>query len=270
MPSKHNQFETLISVDQLHSIIHEPRLIILDASMQASDSVIPGAVFMDLKGRFADANGPYPNTLPSIERLYDQCNALGLSQKSQIVVYDNKGIHSAPRAWFILSLLGYNVSVLDGGLPAWIDQGMSVSTKYAQPERCTDTAMQSTLEEHLVSYEDILRHSKSAEYRLIDVRSAGRYKGEEPEPREHIQSGSIPNSENIPYTKLLSNGHYKSKEALKEIFADIKAEDRLVFSCGSGVTACIAYLAASMVLDNDIAIYDGSWTEWAMKQELYT
>lgn len=259
-----------IKSNQLEECISKPRLIILDASMQASDSIIPGAVFMDLKGRFADANSPYPNTLPSIERLYEQCNALGLSQNSQIVVYDNKGIHSAPRAWFILSMLGYNVSVLDGGLPAWIDQGISVSTEYAQPERCIESEMQSTLEKHLVSYEDILRHSNSAEYRLIDVRSAGRYKGVEPEPRAHIQSGSIPNSANIPYTKLLSNGHYKSKEALKEIFADIKAEDGLVFSCGSGVTACIAYLAASMVLDNDMAIYDGSWTEWAMKQELYT
>jgi len=112
--------------------------------------------------------------------------------------------------------------------------------------------------------EEVKANILSKQFTLIDARSKGRFDGTAPEPREGLSSGHVPGSSNVPFQEVLSNGFMKSEEELSAIFDKLKLEVKpLVFSCGSGLTACITLLAAELVLPNQLAIYDGSWTEWA-------
>jgi len=116
----------------------------------------------------------------------------------------------------------------------------------------------------LYSYKDIIRNINTKKFQLIDARSEGRFSGKSPEPREGLKSGNIPDSINLPYERLLSDGKYKSKKEIELIFnTTFKSNKPLVFSCGSGVTACIVLLASEMILENETGVYDGSWTEYA-------
>lgn len=106
-------------------------------------------------------------------------------------------------------------------------------------------------------------------FNVIDARSEGRFKGIEKEPRINLKSGHIPNSINIPYTDVLDNGKFKNQIELRKIFDNkFTASKDLVFSCGSGLTACIVMLASELAFKKSRFIYDGSLTEWAELQNL--
>ncbi|MEH6408663.1 MAG: rhodanese-like domain-containing protein, partial [Leeuwenhoekiella sp.] len=116
------------------------------------------------------------------------------------------------------------------------------------------------------TFEFINNNFAEKRFLLIDARPANRFKSNAPEPREGLRSGTIPNSINIPFDSVLENGKFKTKNKLITLFNNSVVNNLpLIFSCGSGVTACIVLLASELVLENDKSIYDGSWTEWAEK-----
>ena len=119
-------------------------------------------------------------------------------------------------------------------------------------------------------YEDILLNLHFNKFHIIDARSEGRFSGESPEPRAHLKSGSISNSSNIPFKKVLTtDGKLKSRSELQTLFSSFETEKEIVFSCGSGLTACILHLAANQVMEVKMSVYDGSWTEWAERNKLF-
>lgn len=273
-----NKTSHLVSAAWLHEHLHDHDLIVLDASIPATatgavadvqDSRILGARFFDLKGVFSDPASPYPNTITSPEQFQNGCRALGINNSSTLVVYDSMGIFSSPRAWWLLQSMGHQqVMVLDGGLPAWVSAGFPVEDAVDRDYEQGDFQVQFD-SQSVRNYADVLESIHSKEQILIDARSAGRFSGTEAEPRKNLKSGHIPNSINIPYEEVLDGSKYKTSRELTELFASHSlGEQELIFSCGSGMTACIVLLAAQSLLENKLSVYDGSWTEWASKQNL--
>ena len=270
----------IVSAGWLYKHLNDINLIILDASLGSTidgtqtdlnEKTIPNSRYFDLKVNFSDVDAAFPNTLPTVAHFEAECQKLGINTDSKIVVFDNLGVYSSPRVWWMFKAMGHRkVYVLDGGLPEWNAQGFEVEERKSANWETGN--FKATLQQELVvSYDEVVANTENPSFIIVDARSEGRFNGTEPEPRKQLQSGSIPHSVNIPYTEVLENGKFKSKGALQEVFDDTVEQDTdLVFSCGSGLTACIIMLASEIAGQKSKRVYDGSWTEWAELQNLKT
>jgi len=272
--------EPLVSVDWLKQHFHASNLIILDASIQkatednksvdhTSRSQIKNARFFDLKKKFCDESSEFPNTMPTPENFSESARNLGINKNSALVVYDDLGIYSSPRVWLMFKAMGHhNIAVLDGGLPEWQKEGNPCEAvkKYAGENGDFTANYQIGF---ISEYLDILNAIDNEHTIVIDARSENRFNGVEAEPREGLKRGHIPKSINLPYTQLIEDNKMVSKLTLSDTFSKIgPKEDSLIFSCGSGITACILALGAELIGFKNISIYDGSWTEWGSKTDL--
>jgi thiosulfate/3-mercaptopyruvate sulfurtransferase len=179
------------------------------------------------------------------------------------------GLFSAARVWWLFRLMGKtDVAVLDGGFPKWRAEGREVEDL---PPVVRDRHMTVVRQNHLVKdVTQVAAAAKLGDWAIVDARSAPRFAGEEPEPREGLRAGHIPGSRNLPYRELLNgNGTMKSPEALAEAFAaaGIDPAKPVITTCGSGVTAAVLSLALE-ILGRRHALYDGSWAEWGMYNDL--
>jgi len=163
-----------------------------------------------------------------------------------------------------------NVSVLNGGLPEWVNKGYKTIKKSDLKQVYGVGNFQSKFhEEYLIKYEDVINNIETDKFLLIDARSEGRFNGTEQEPRKHLKSGNIPNSVSIPYKILLENGKFKTEQEINKIFSQkIDKPMELAFTCGSGMTACIVMLASEIAFKTSKYLYDGSWTEYAELKKL--
>jgi thiosulfate/3-mercaptopyruvate sulfurtransferase len=266
------KLKPVVSVKWLSQNLHQPNLVILDASLKDNKAglkseyagvQIVNARFFDLKNAFCDSDNPISNMIPSPERFTTECRKLGINKNSKIVVYDNLGTYSSPRVWWLFKVMGHeNVAVLNGGLPAWINELCEVEKKESIDLELGN--FQASFSSDLVlNSEQILENINTEHSLLIDVRSEDRFFGRVPEPRENLKGGHIPKSINLPYNKVLSNGMFLSENELYEVFKSLSLKNKpLVFCCGSGVSACIGLLACELVLENEKYLYDGSWAEW--------
>lgn len=264
--------EILVSSEWLKDNIFDPNLIILDASQEENkagfktnfDSIqIVNARKFDIKNVFSDASSNYPNTLLSPEVFELECRKLGINKTSKLVVYDNLGVYSSPRVWWMFKVMGYEtIAVLDGGLPDWLAQGGA--TEPCEKQLFLKGSFEVDFQvKQVINFEFVKKNLVNQNTLVIDARSADRFKGLIAEPRKGLRSGNIPNSINIPFQDVLEKGKFKSKKELRTLFNAFDIKDiPLVFSCGSGLTACIVLLACELVLENKKAIYDGSWVEW--------
>lgn len=270
---------TLVSPQWLHSQrAANPNTIILDASIEFQiplepqkdkSGVIPGAQRFDYDTVFCDPDATLPHMMPTAERFSALASDLGIQVSSTVVVYDNSGTFASPRAWWMLKSLGIEkVYVLSGGLPAWKESGYEVDSDYSTPQ---PAELSQSLDSHyFLSAEQVLDHAQKRNARIVDARSLARFKGETPEPREGVRSGHIPSAVCLPFAELMEGGTLKPQEELAPLFSSISASKRehLVFSCGSGVTACILALGAYVCGYTNLSVYDGSWTEWGQRTDL--
>lgn len=270
--SKISLLEPVVSVDWLYENIKAENLLIFDASIpkvtDTNDNVsaniqIPNAQFFNLKESFSDSSSTFPNTIPSEVQFQTEARKLGVNSDSVIVVYDDKGIYSSARVWWLFKTFGHNnVAVLDGGLPEWLVQNYPAELKKTSIK--TAGNFKAHFKESNVTYfsdlETVL-HNKN--HTILDARSEDRFCSRVPEPRAGLRSGTIPNSKNLPFERCLKNGKLKSKRELQKIFKTLtEQENLLIFSCGSGLTACILDLAATVADYKHSKVYDGSWTEY--------
>lgn len=270
----------IVSAEWLKNNFTRDEIVILDSSPHTtingnvspySKLCIPNSRVFEIKENFIDKQSKFPNTIPSALQFEQACQTLGINANSEIVVYDNLGIYTSPRVWWLFKVMGHkNIKVLDGGLVEWINQGYETINKENLGQDYTVGNFKSDFQaEYLINYEDVVDNLESKKFLIVDARSKGRFDGTEPEPRKYLKSGSITNSVNIPYTKLLENGMFKSKKELSKIFnTQINNDSKLVFSCGSGMTACIVMLASEIAFRKSSYLYDGSWTEYAEMRNL--
>jgi len=189
---------------------------------------------------------------------------LGVNNADTVIVYDDKGLFSAARAWWMFKSMGFdNVYVLDGGLVRWLELGYSTQAHYSQASIVGDFVADPRLG-YFIDKQAVLSAIGDPDTLLLDARSYKRFTGEETEPRTGMMSGHIPNSKSMHYASVLDDS--KCLNPISELCARLKvlgAEGKsLQFSCGSGITACILAMIADECGYQDLAVYDGSWSEW--------
>jgi len=271
---------TLVSTGWLAAHLKDPDLRVLDASWYLPDAGrdakaeyvgahIPGARFFDID-EIADHRSSLPHMAPPTEKFISRMRAMGVGDGHQVVVYDGSGLFSAARVWWTFRLMGkVDVAVLDGGFPKWQAEGHAVED---MPPILRDRHITVQRQAGLVKDVTQVAHaSKLGEADIIDARSAPRFKGEVPEPRTGLRAGHIPGAKNVPYATLLNaDGTMKAPDALREVFtaAGVDLAKPAITSCGSGVTAAILSLALERIGHRNHALYDGSWAEWGMYDDL--
>ncbi len=270
---------TLVSTDWLARHLKDPDLRILDASWYMPEmgrdaraeyaaGHIPGARFFDID-EISDQRSDLPHMAPVPEKFMSRLRAMGVGDGHQVVVYDGAGLFSAARVWWTFRLMGKtDVAVLDGGFPKWRAEGREIED---MPPIIRDRHMTVSRQNHLVKdVTQVASASKLGDWEIIDARSPGRFEGAEAEPRPGLRSGHIPGSRNVHYRSLLNDdGTMKAPDALAATFAaaGVDRAKPAITTCGSGVTAAILSLALE-ILGRRHALYDGSWSEWGMYNDL--
>lgn len=224
---------------------------------------IPGAVFFDIDA-IADRTVDLPHMLPTPEAFAEVAGRLGLSRDTTVVAYDSFGVRAAARVWWTLRTMGFtDVFVLDGGLKAWRSEGRPVESGEAVPAAVTVSAdFRPALVRSLDDVSGIIA-SKAAQ--IVDARGGARFRAEVPEPRAGLRSGHMPGACNVPFDVLLdADGRMKTAAEMAAIFqaAGVDLSRPIVTTCGSGITASVLALALARLGREDVAVYDGSWTEW--------
>lgn len=269
---------TLVSCDWLNDHLNDDDLVILDATLSKpksageipnADVQIPGSQFFDIDGAFSDSSIDLPHMMCDQEQFQKACQKLGINPGSKVIVYDNHGVYSSPRAWWMLKSMGHpEVVVLDGGLPKWLEKGFGTEPKNAKV-RAEGSFESAYNQSSFCTSKAVLEYIDDPEVAILDARSAGRFHGNEPEPRQGLRSGHIPHSINLPFTQVIDGFQMKTIDELKKMFRELNiGNKRLVFTCGSGLTACIILLAAHLAGHQNLAVYDGSWSEWGQPSDL--
>jgi thiosulfate/3-mercaptopyruvate sulfurtransferase len=264
---------SLISVQTLKENLSAENLIILDASMKpvGKGSVdtfqpvhIPGSLRFDFDNEIKDLTTSLPHMMPTAEFFTEEMQKMGINKDSAIVAYDSVGIYSSPRAWWMFRAMGHDqVAVLDGGLPAWIQAGFETVAKLKQKPAQRGDFISHPQPEAFVDSNDVMKALHDKDFSVMDARSSNRFHGLEEEPREGLRRGHMPNAINIPFATVLEEGRLKPRSSLRSMFDPYKNK-KMIFSCGSGVTACILALAAEQAGYKDLSVYDGSWSEWGL------
>jgi thiosulfate/3-mercaptopyruvate sulfurtransferase len=270
----------LVTTEWLSAELGKPGLVVFDATKYLPNEPkdgrteylrahVPGARFFDIDA-VADIDTDLPHMVPTPGRFAKLVSALGVSNDSRIVFYDQKGLASAARGWWLMSLFGHDqAAVLDGGLPKWLQERRPVGDGEAGPPP-PGIFVPDLRARQVRGIGDILRNVLSREELVLDARAAGRFTGAVPEPRAGMRSGHIPGSVSLPYTDLLNqDGTFRPGGEVRGRFeaAGVDGTRPVVTSCGSGVTACILTLGMRIAGFPDGAVYDGSWTEWGGRSD---
>jgi thiosulfate/3-mercaptopyruvate sulfurtransferase len=266
----------LVETDWLQEHLGAPGLVVLDATWAMPgeaklgydhyrEAHIPGALFFDIED-LSDTSSPYPHMLPPPEKFASRMKKMGVGDGMKVVVYDNKGIFSSPRAWWMFRVMGHeDVAVLNGGLKKWLAEGRSVesgapslrSARHFTPRRNSELVREIS---------DMLRTVQAGQTQIVDARSKARFLGQEIEIRPVPRLGHMPGACNLHYAALTDgNGVMKSAAELRALFegAGINPDKPVITTCGSGITACILALGLAILGNEYAAVYDGSWAEWA-------
>jgi thiosulfate/3-mercaptopyruvate sulfurtransferase len=242
-----------------------------DAEQEFLTRRIPGARRFDIEA-ISDHSDPLPHMIPTADDFARAVTALGVSTASKIVAYDALGIMSAARVWWMFRLFGHDqVAVLDGGLPKWLREDRTTVGGQTATDPSSSAFIAVLRPEMVRSVSVMQANLTTTTEQVIDARSAGRFEGRDPEVRPGLRSGHIPGSRNLPYTDLLTaEGTMLPPPEIVARFASIGLRDDapVVTSCGSGVTACVLALGLKRIGRTDVAVYDGSWTEWGGRADL--
>lgn len=267
--------EALVSTEWLAEHLSAPDVHVVDASWylpamerdakaEFAAQHIPGAVFFDID-EISDTDDPLPHMLPSPEKFSSRMRRLGLGDGARIVVYDGFGVFSAPRVWWTFRFFGHeDVAVLDGGLPKWLAENRAVASQPTRVQERHFTARMNGL--ILRNFSQIKANLVRRREQVLDGRPAGRFAGTEPEFRAGLKSGHIPGSLSLPANEIVDP---KDKTLLpakdlraKFEKAGIDLAKPVVTTCGSGIAASTLALALHLIGHRDVAVYDGSWSEW--------
>ena len=269
----------LVTPSWLASRLHDPGTVILDATLPPVGVSPPadtraryvakhirGAVFFDID-EMSDHSTPLPHMLPTPEAFSRSMSALGVGDQMAIVIYEQEGVFSAPRVWWMLRTFGaQNVYMLDGGLRAWTEAGLAMQSGQVQR---APASFHAKLDHNAVKSFIQIQQMIAEHTQILDARSAGRFSGNAPEPRPGIGSGHMPGATSVPFTELVKEGRLKAAQELGEIFAakGVDMERPITTTCGSGVTAAVIALGLEIAGAKHVSLYDGSWAEYAQHPE---
>jgi thiosulfate/3-mercaptopyruvate sulfurtransferase len=265
----------LVSTDWLAAHLNEVRVIDAnwympddprDAQADYRTAHIPGAVYFDID-KIADHTTELPHMMPTADEFSAAVGALGIGNGEAVVVYDHSGIFSAPRVWWMLKAMGFDaVKVLDGGLPKWKAEGRALESGDLKPVPKSFTAIPRP--DIMRDFDAVMGVIKNRSAQLVDARSASRFTGVEAEPRTGVRGGHMPGAVNVPWRGVVAaDGTLKTAAELRKAFAAVDLAAPIVTTCGSGISAAILMLALNGIGAKNVALYDGSWTEWGGRPE---
>jgi thiosulfate/3-mercaptopyruvate sulfurtransferase len=265
----------LVDPAWLAARLQDPNTIILDATLPPVGVTppvdthsrylarhIPGAIFFDID-QHSDHTTPLPHMLPTAEVFAQSMSALGISDTAIIVIYEQEGVFSAPRARWMLRTFGApNVYILNGGLNAWLTANLPTESG---PVHRPAATFRATLDREAVKDFAQIQQLIAEDKQILDARSAARFTGTAPEPRPNLSSGHMPGATSVPFTDLVDSGRLKSPEDLRDLFAAKKVDlhQPITTTCGSGVTAAVVALGLEIAGATNVTLYDGSWAEYA-------
>jgi thiosulfate/3-mercaptopyruvate sulfurtransferase len=269
----------LVTPSWLAGRLADPGTVILDATLPPVGVTPPldtrarylamhisGAIFFDIE-ELSDRSSSLPHMLPTAEAFSRDMSASGVDDRMAICIYEQEGVFSAPRAWWMLRTFGAReVYILDGGLRAWIEAGLPTSSGQVRREPANFHAKLNR--EALKDFSQI-QQIIAGRGQILDARSAGRFTGASPEPRPGISPGHMPGAANIPFTELVEDGRLKPVEQLRQIFTarGVDMKQPITTTCGSGVTAAVIALGLEIAGARRVSLYDGSWAEYAQHPE---
>lgn len=271
--------DALVDAGWLASHIDDPDICILDASWhlpatgrsgldEFTEARIPRGQFFDINA-IADRDTDLPHMLPTADGFATAVRALGVSNNSHVVVYDGDGLFSAARAWWMFRVFGHDrVSVLDGGRPAYEAGGHPLER--GAPGEILAGTFEASFRPELVRSIDQMRKLVDSGAQIVDARGAGRFAATSPEPRAGVRGGHMPGARNLPYSAVENDDKtLLDPDAIRAKFealgVDLSAP--ITTTCGSGVTAAVLALALAIAGADDVAVYDGSWTEWGGRDD---
>lgn len=268
----------VVSADWVEKQLGAPEFRIVDASwylpaqnrngaLEYAVGHIPGAVFFD-QDVIADHSSDLPHTVPSPDVFATEVGKLGISDTDTIVVYDGPGIFTAPRVWWLFRTMGAkNVFVMDGGIDGWKKDGRPLQTDLPEP---APAVFHTNFNPYAItSFEEMRGIVSTGAKQIADARSAGRFTGEEAEPRAGMRSGHMPGARSMPSGTFSVDGRFKDLASLRAQFeeAGIDLSKPVVTSCGSGITAAIITLALTSLGHENNTLYDGSWSQWGARDD---
>lgn len=266
--------DDLVSTQWLAERLGEPGLVVVDASAHLPDAGrdaraefnaghIPGARFLDLDS-FKDLASPVPAALPTATQFAERMATIGVSDSDRVVIYDDSAVKTSARAWFILRMYALReVAILDGGLDKWRAEGRPLES--GETASGSGEVTPAAGPGKVRSKAEMLANLGSGAEQVLDARGPGRFTGAEPEIRPGMPSGHIPGSRNLPFGQVLNpDGTFKNANGIRAALAGagIDLSRPVVTTCGSGVTAAVLLFAMHLLGKEDVALYDGSWSEW--------
>jgi thiosulfate/3-mercaptopyruvate sulfurtransferase len=269
----------LVPISWLAGRVDDPRTVILDATLPPVGVTPPvdtyarylaghisGALFFDIEA-LSDRSTSLPHMMPTPEAFSRDMSALGMDDRMAICIYEQEGVFSAPRAWWMLRTFGaHEIYILDGGLRAWNDAGLPTSSG---PVHRVPANFRATLDNEAIKDYPQMQQLIAGRGQILDARSASRFTGAAPEPRPGISSGHMPGAANVPFTELVEDGRLKPVEQLQEVFKarGVDLKNPITTTCGSGVTAAVVALGLEIAGADRVSLYDGSWAEYAQRPE---
>jgi len=279
---KYSNPQSLVETDWLDKNLDDPNIKTLDASYflpgvrrdpkkEFETQHIPGAMFFDIE-EIADKNSPQSHMLPDEITFADKVSSLGINNKDKVIVYDsNSGGLAAARCWWMFRVFDHsNVALLNGGFQKWLSENRPITN---ETTKIFNTVFTCKKNNDLVrDIQEMLKNVQTRDEQVIDARSKDRFDGVAPEPRKGARAGHIPGSFNIPYKSFFNEEQeniVQNATELKKIIknAGINLSEPIVTSCGSGVSAAMLCLGFFLIGKEDVAVYDGSWSEWGMRSD---
>ena len=277
MPSSASSTPLIVNAEWLTRNLGKPGIKVFDATSHLPTlgrnanaehlaCRIAGSLRFDID-KIADKSSPLPHTLPAADQFQSQMQNLGLENDDHVIVYCDSVFLSSARAWWMLRLFGHEkVSVLDGGLKSWLARSGATETGPMTDASKGGFTVRAPVGAQMIPM-DSLRQlvTLGVAGQVADARSAGRFAGTDPEPRAGLRGGHMPGASNVPIASLINqDGGLRSPEEIAAAFAagGIETDRPVITTCGSGVTACGLALGLALLGNENVFVYDGSWSEW--------